>query len=76
MLDLTAEALAKSPTLDEFGGKVSDSGEGRWTVQAAIDGLLVRIDLCQTFVNNLDQPLEATYIFPLPDRAAVTRFRL
>jgi 6-phosphogluconate dehydrogenase len=37
LLDLTAEALAASPTLDEFGGKVSDSGEGRWTVQAAIE---------------------------------------
>ena len=37
LLDLTAEALAKSPKLDEFGGRVSDSGEGRWTVQAAIE---------------------------------------
>jgi len=37
LLDLTAQALAESPTLDDFGGKVSDSGEGRWTVQAAIE---------------------------------------
>jgi 6-phosphogluconate dehydrogenase len=37
LLDLTAGALAKSPTLDEFGGRVSDSGEGRWTLLAAID---------------------------------------
>ncbi|HEY1957595.1 MAG TPA: decarboxylating 6-phosphogluconate dehydrogenase [Polyangiaceae bacterium] len=37
LLDLTAQALAESPTLDEFSGKVSDSGEGRWTAQAAID---------------------------------------
>ena len=37
LLDLTAAALAKSPKLEEFGGRVSDSGEGRWTVQAAID---------------------------------------
>jgi 6-phosphogluconate dehydrogenase len=37
LLDLTAEALAKSPKLEEFGGRVSDSGEGRWTVQAAIE---------------------------------------
>jgi 6-phosphogluconate dehydrogenase len=37
LLDLTADALAKSPKLEEFGGRVSDSGEGRWTVQAAID---------------------------------------
>jgi 6-phosphogluconate dehydrogenase len=37
LLDLTAQALAKSPALGEFGGKVSDSGEGRWTVAAAND---------------------------------------
>jgi 6-phosphogluconate dehydrogenase len=37
LLDLTAAALAASPRLDNFGGQVSDSGEGRWTVQAAID---------------------------------------
>ena len=37
LLDLTASALAASPKLDKFGGKVSDSGEGRWTVAAAND---------------------------------------
>jgi 6-phosphogluconate dehydrogenase len=37
LLDLTAIALAKSPTLDEFTGAVDDSGEGRWTVNAAIE---------------------------------------
>lgn len=37
LLDLTALALAKSPELDEFSGRVSDSGEGRWTVHAAIE---------------------------------------
>jgi len=37
LLDLTAAALHESPTLSEFGGRVSDSGEGRWTAQAAID---------------------------------------
>src|ERR1019366_8696609 len=37
LVDLTAEALAKSPELEEFSGSVSDSGEGRWTVLAAID---------------------------------------
>ncbi len=37
LLDLTAEALASDPGLDKFGGKVSDSGEGRWTVAAAND---------------------------------------
>jgi 6-phosphogluconate dehydrogenase len=37
LLDLTAAALAESPQLDGFGGRVSDSGEGRWTIRAAID---------------------------------------
>ena len=37
LLDLTAAALAADPTLAGFEGRVSDSGEGRWTVQAAID---------------------------------------
>jgi 6-phosphogluconate dehydrogenase len=37
LLDLTAAALLKDPELGSFGGKVSDSGEGRWTIQAAID---------------------------------------
>jgi 6-phosphogluconate dehydrogenase len=37
LLDLTASALRKSPDLKDFDGRVSDSGEGRWTLQAAID---------------------------------------
>jgi 6-phosphogluconate dehydrogenase len=37
LLDLTAQALFESPTLDDFSGRVSDSGEGRWTSIAAID---------------------------------------
>jgi 6-phosphogluconate dehydrogenase len=37
LLDLTAAALASDPALDGFAGRVSDSGEGRWTLQAAID---------------------------------------
>jgi 6-phosphogluconate dehydrogenase len=37
LLDLTAAALVKDPTLSTFGGRVSDSGEGRWTIKAAID---------------------------------------
>ena len=37
LVDLIAAALAKSPDLDDFGGHVSDSGEGRWTVLAAVD---------------------------------------
>jgi len=37
LLDLTAVALASDPTLERFTGRVSDSGEGRWTLDAAID---------------------------------------
>jgi 6-phosphogluconate dehydrogenase len=37
LMDLTADALARSPQLQNFAGRVSDSGEGRWTVEAAID---------------------------------------
>ena len=37
LLDLTAIALLKSPRLEKFSGRVSDSGEGRWTILAAID---------------------------------------
>jgi len=37
LLDLTAAALYEDPTLSKFAGRVSDSGEGRWTIKAAID---------------------------------------
>jgi 6-phosphogluconate dehydrogenase len=37
LLDLTAAALVKDPALSDFKGRVSDSGEGRWTIKAAID---------------------------------------
>ncbi len=37
LLDLSAAALIQDPALSKFGGRVSDSGEGRWTIKAAID---------------------------------------
>jgi 6-phosphogluconate dehydrogenase len=37
LLDLTASALRSDPSLSSFAGRVSDSGEGRWTLHAAID---------------------------------------
>jgi 6-phosphogluconate dehydrogenase len=37
LLDLTAHSLSKSPDLADFAGRVSDSGEGRWTIHAAVD---------------------------------------
>lgn len=45
-------------------------------VEARVQGLVGEIELAQTFENTLAEPIEATYIFPLPDRAAVTRFRM
>ena len=37
LLDLTAIAFAESPQLEGFSGRVSDSGEGRWTINAAVE---------------------------------------
>ena len=37
LIDLTANALAEDPQLSNFAGRVSDSGMGRWTVNAAVD---------------------------------------
>ena len=37
LLDLTATALVSDPELERFAGRVSDSGEGRWTIKAAVD---------------------------------------
>jgi 6-phosphogluconate dehydrogenase len=37
LLDLTASALVEDPQMSKFGGRVSDSGEGRWTIKAGID---------------------------------------
>ena len=45
-------------------------------VDATLTGLAARVALTQIFGNRFDQPLEATYIFPLPDRAAVTEFHM
>ncbi len=44
------------------------------SIDATITGLIATTTLTQRFVNHLDQPIEATYIFPLPDHAAVTSF--
>jgi len=43
-------------------------------VQVSITGLVSEVRLSQTFVNGFTEPLEATYLFPMPDRAAVTKF--
>jgi len=38
LLDLTAEALADDHSLEKYSGHVEDSGEGRWTIEAAVEG--------------------------------------
>ena len=48
----------------------------RIDVRADISGLTSRVELTQEFVNAFDVPLEATYVFPLPDRGAVTSMRM
>lgn len=62
-----------------FGGLETARGGlplQRLAVAGRITGLLYRLTVTQTFVNVHGEPLEATYIFPLPARAGVTRFRL
>ncbi len=62
-----------------FGALETESGRlplQAMSVEAAVTGLHVSLVLRQTFANVFRTPLEATYIFPLPDRAAVTRFVL
>jgi Ca-activated chloride channel homolog len=66
---------------DEAGLGTVATGRGNLPLQAVdvdatLTGLVTRVALTQTFGNRFDQPLEATYIFPLPDRAAVTEFRM
>src|SRR5262249_3398538 len=79
---LTDEEIARGrPALDDSGFGALETARGHLPLKAMevrgrIDGLLAQVDVHQTFVNALDEPLEATYIFPLPDRAAVTRFRM
>ena len=45
-------------------------------MRAAVTGLVAGVEVVQGFRNPFDQPLEATYVFPLPDRAAVTGMRM
>jgi Ca-activated chloride channel family protein len=85
LLPMTADEMARAQApaveLDEpgFGSLTTERGGlplTAMTVATRIDGLIAQTDLMQTYQNVHAEPLEATYIFPLPDRAAVTRFRL
>ena len=61
LLDLTAQALNASPGLDEYAGRVSDSGEGRWTVQAAVEEGVPTPVLAASLFNRFASRGEAEY---------------
>ena len=61
LLDLTATALVESPNLDEYGGRVSDSGEGRWTTIAAIDEGVPADVLSAALFSRFTSQANATY---------------
>src|SRR5271166_749112 len=78
---LTDEELSQSANDDEPGFGSLATAKGLLPLKAMdvhgrIDGLLSQVTVHQTFINPFDEPLEATYIFPLPDRAAVRGFRM
>src|SRR6516165_5748993 len=61
LLDLTATALTKDPALANFAGKVSDSGEGRWTIKAAIDAAVPVPVLSTALYERFSSRGEATF---------------
>jgi Ca-activated chloride channel family protein len=81
-LDEVAPTSAQdSECKHDAGFGALDTERGRLPLRAMditgrIDGLLSQVTVRQTFVNATDEPLEATYIFPLPDRSAVTDFHM
>src|SRR5580704_5669942 len=79
MTDADVDRLTALDDDKGFGALVTPQGPlplKTLDVHTNIEGLIAETSLTQTFVNTHKEPLEATYIFPLPDRAAVTRFRL
>jgi Ca-activated chloride channel homolog len=76
-----SEAADAAAPRDEagLGALRTDRGNlplDRIDLRADITGLISRIELTQDFINTFDVPLEATYVFPLPDRGAVTGMRM
>jgi 6-phosphogluconate dehydrogenase len=61
LLDLTAAAFVKDPGLQTFGGRVSDSGEGRWTIAAAIDEAVPAHVLTASLYERFDSRGEADF---------------
>jgi 6-phosphogluconate dehydrogenase len=61
LLDLTAHALHEDPALGSFHGRVSDSGEGRWTLMAAIDEAVPAHVLASALFERFSSRGEADY---------------
>ena len=61
LLDLTAIALLKDPSLEHSRGRVSDSGEGRWTIMAAIDEAVPAHVLTASLYERFSSRGEATF---------------
>jgi 6-phosphogluconate dehydrogenase len=61
LLDLTTTALTQDPALDNFAGRVSDSGEGRWTIKAAIDEAVPAPVLSAALYERFSSRGEATF---------------
>ncbi|OBK46768.1 DUF4349 domain-containing protein [Mycobacterium sp. 1081908.1] len=79
MTDAEIDRVAAPDNEAGLGALATERGNlplERIDVRAEITGLTSRVELTQDFVNSFDVPLEASYVFPLPDRAAVTRMRM
>jgi 6-phosphogluconate dehydrogenase len=60
-LDLTASALSEDPSLTAFEGRVPDSGEGRWTVQAAVEENVPAVVLTAALYERFRSRIEGSY---------------
>jgi Ca-activated chloride channel family protein len=81
MMLMTDDEVAGFGTLSDAGFGCLQTERGclpltALDVDARVAGIVASIEVAQTFVNTLGVPIEATYIFPLPDRAAAHRFRM
>jgi 6-phosphogluconate dehydrogenase len=75
LLDLTAAALRENPDLTDFAGRVSDSGEGRWTLQAAIDeGIPAPVISAALFTRFASRGHEDSYFLAQPEIWLTSRY--
>ncbi|MBA2541456.1 MAG: VWA domain-containing protein, partial [Deltaproteobacteria bacterium] len=79
MMLMSDEEVARFGRAESFGALRTERGAlplVAMEVEARVAGVIASIELAQAFVNTTGVPIEATYIFPLPDRAAVHKFRM